>query len=140
MNNLLKKLAEQAELPTIDGEWDYNDREILRQVDGEWRVATPSEIIAVLFECEKGREKFAELVIEELVNSMSVENSDLYHNEDNNWGCIAVKFWVDGDPSAMLGEQIQSRFADGSVRGTGSHRLNHKFVRYLMSKHFENKE
>jgi len=85
-------------------------------------------------------EKFAELVIEELVNSMSVENSDLYHNQDNGWGCIAVKFWVEGDPSAMRGEQIQSRFADGSVRGTGSYRLNHEFVRHLMSKHFENKE
>lgn len=65
MNNLLKKLAEQVELPTIDGEWDYNDREILRRENGEWRVATPSEIIAVLFECEKGREKFAELIVRE---------------------------------------------------------------------------
>jgi len=65
MNPLIKNLAEQAELPTIDGEWDYNDREILRRENGEWRVATPSEIIAVLFECEKGREKFAELIVRE---------------------------------------------------------------------------
>jgi len=106
-----------------------------------WEQSKTSGVHPEFGEYDKySAEKFAELVIEELVNSMSVENSDLYHNEDNNWGCIAVKFWVDGDPSAMLGEQIQSRFADGSVRGTGSHRLNHKFVRYLMSKHFENKE
>ena len=65
MNPLIKNLAEQAELPTIDGEWDYNDREILRRENGEWRVATSSEIIAVLFECEKGREKFAELIVRE---------------------------------------------------------------------------
>ena len=67
MNERIKKLAEQAELPVIDGEWDYNDREILHRVDGEWRVATPAEIISVLFACEKGREKFAELIVRECV-------------------------------------------------------------------------
>ena len=64
-NERIRELAEQAGLPVIDGEWDYNDREILCQVDGEWRVATPSEIISVLFDCEKGREKFAELIVRE---------------------------------------------------------------------------
>ena len=68
MNERIRELAEQAGLPVIDGEWDYNDREILCQVDGEWRVATPSEIISVLFDCEKGREKFAELIVEECAN------------------------------------------------------------------------
>jgi len=65
MNKRIRELAEQAGLPVIDGEWDYNDREILCQVDGEWRVATPSEIISVLFDCEKGREKFAQLIVRE---------------------------------------------------------------------------
>ena len=65
MNERIRELARQAGLPVIDGEWDYNDREILCQVDGEWRVATPSEIISVLFDCEKGREKFAELIVRE---------------------------------------------------------------------------
>ncbi len=54
MNKRIKDLAEQAELPVIDGMWDYNDREILRREDGEWRVATPAEIISLLFACEKG--------------------------------------------------------------------------------------
>ena len=71
MNERIKDLAEQAELPVIDGEWDYNDREILCQVDGEWRVATPSEIISVLFDCEKGREKFAQLIVRECVDIVS---------------------------------------------------------------------
>jgi hypothetical protein len=65
MNERIKELAEQAELPVIDGMWDYNDREILRREDGEWRVATPAEIISLLFACEKGREKFAELIVQE---------------------------------------------------------------------------
>ncbi len=65
MNERIKELAEQAELPVIDGMWDYNDREILRREDGEWRVATPAEIISLLFACEKGREKFAELIVRE---------------------------------------------------------------------------
>jgi hypothetical protein len=71
MNERIRDLAEQAELPVIDGMWDYNDREILRREDGEWRVATPAEIISLLFACEKGREKFAELIIKECVNSVN---------------------------------------------------------------------
>ena len=71
MNERIRELAEQAGLPVIDGEWDYNDREILCQVDGEWRVAAPSEIISVLFDCEKGREKFAELIVRECASKVT---------------------------------------------------------------------
>lgn len=71
MNERIKDLAEQAELPVIDGMWDYNDREILRREDGEWRVATPAEIISLLFACEKGREKFAELIIQECATAIT---------------------------------------------------------------------
>ena len=70
MNERIKELAEQAELPVIDGMWDYNDREILRREDGEWRVATPAEIISLLFACEKGREKFAQLIVRECEKSI----------------------------------------------------------------------
>ena len=71
MNERIKDLAEQAELPVIDGMWDYNDREILRREDGEWRVATPAEIISLLFACEKGREKFAELIVRECATAIT---------------------------------------------------------------------
>ena len=71
MNERIKDLAEQAELPVIDGMWDYNDREILRREDGEWRVATPAEIISLLFACEKGREKFAELIVQECASKVT---------------------------------------------------------------------
>ena len=70
MNERIKDLAEQAELPVIDGMWDYNDREILRSEDGEWRVATPAEIISLLFACEKGREKFAQLIVRECIDCL----------------------------------------------------------------------
>ena len=70
MNERIRELAEQAELPVIDGMWDYNDREILRREDGEWRVATPAEIISLLFACEKGREKFAELIVQECIDCL----------------------------------------------------------------------
>jgi hypothetical protein len=78
MNKRIKELADQAELPTIDGEWDYNDREILHRENGEWRVAIPSEIISVLFACEKGREKFAELIIKECSQLLFAESERLY--------------------------------------------------------------
>ena len=97
MNERIRQLAEQAGIPAIDGVWDYNDREILCQVDGEWRVATPSEIISVLFDCEKGKEKFAELIVRECARI--AQNTDL---ED-----------VEGGDSAVLraaGEQIQKHF------------------------------
>ena len=76
MNERIKELAEQAELPVIDGMWDYNDREILRREDGEWRVATPAEIISLLFACEKGREKFAQLIVRECADLFEVEWGD----------------------------------------------------------------
>ena len=77
MNERIKDLAEQAELPVIDGMWDYNDREILRREDGEWRVATPAEIISLLFACEKGREKFAELIIRESMDLLEDYTTDI---------------------------------------------------------------
>ena len=77
MNERIRELAQQAELPVIDGEWDYNDREILCQDDGEWRVATPAEIISILFACEKSREKFAELILRECLDIMQNCDGDL---------------------------------------------------------------
>lgn len=78
MNERIRELAHQAELPVIDGMWDYNDREILRREDGEWRVATPAEIISLLFACEKGREKFAELIIRESMDLLEDFTNDIY--------------------------------------------------------------
>jgi hypothetical protein len=78
MNQRIQELALQAELPVIDGEWDYNDREILRREDGEWRVATPAEIISLLFACEKGREKFAALIVRECRKYLESEAERLY--------------------------------------------------------------
>jgi hypothetical protein len=78
MNERIRELAEQAELPVIDGMWDYNDREILRREDGEWRVATPAEIISLLFACEKGREKFAELIVRECCQYLDNEAERLF--------------------------------------------------------------
>ena len=79
MNERIRELAKRAELPVIDGEWDYNDREILCQDDGEWRVATPAEIISILFACEKGREKFAELIVRECAEALDKNISPPSH-------------------------------------------------------------
>ena len=90
MNERIKELAEQAELPVIDGMWDYNDREILRREDGEWRVATPAEIISLLIACEKGREKFAQLIIQECVKSVTCNEAlnilDRFGIDSENFG------------------------------------------------------
>jgi hypothetical protein len=93
MNERIQELALQAGLPVIDGEWDYNDREILCQVDGEWRVATPSEIISVLFDSEKGREKFAQLIAEECAN---VADENYIHRGSRTCGlAIRLHFGVE---------------------------------------------
>ena len=93
MNERIRELAEQAELPVIDGMWDYNDREILRREDGEWRVATPAEIISLLFACEKGIEKFAQLIAEECAN---VADENYIHRGSRTCGlAIRLHFGVE---------------------------------------------
>ena len=81
-------------------------------------------------------EKFTKLIVSELVSKLRVEGSDFYHNECNNYGCITVKYFVDGDPHCMRGEEEQSKFWDGKVRGTCRYYLNEKFVQHLMKQHF----
>jgi hypothetical protein len=95
MNERIRELAEQAGIPAIDGEWDYNDREILRREDGEWRVATPAEIISLLFACEKGREKFAALIVEECAN---VADENYIHRGSRTCGlAIRLHFGVENE-------------------------------------------
>lgn len=65
MNERIRELANQADIPIIDSKWDYNDREILVKDSGEWRKALPQEIIHTMLESEKGLEKFAELIVRE---------------------------------------------------------------------------
>jgi hypothetical protein len=91
MNERIRELAKEAGLPVIDGEWDYNDRELLCQVDGEWRVATPSEIISVLFDCEKGREKFAQLIVRECMEQLNISNVPTSISAGLNLGRVAIK-------------------------------------------------
>ena len=65
MNKRIRQLAEQAGIPAIDGEWDYNDRNLLVKDGGEWRAAVPSEIISAMIQSEKVLEKFVELIVQE---------------------------------------------------------------------------
>jgi hypothetical protein len=82
-------------------------------------------------------EKFAELIVRELVSKFEVEgNSDyIYHNEANNWGVITIRHFVDGDPKQMCGEEVQAEYTD-KICGTGRYRLNEKFVEHLMKEYF----
>jgi hypothetical protein len=84
-------------------------------------------------------EKFAELIVRELVSTMSVEGSDFYYNEPNKYGCVTVQFFVPGDARLMRGEEIQGQFRDG-VRGTGRFKLTERFVEHLMNRHFGDEE
>jgi hypothetical protein len=84
-------------------------------------------------------EKFAELIVRELVSTMSVEGSDFYYNEPNEYGCVTVQFFVPGDARLMRGEEIQGQFQDG-VRGTGRFKLTERFVEHLMNRHFGDEE
>ena len=95
MNERIRDLAEQAGIPAIDGEWDYNDREILRREGAEWRVATPAEIISLLFACEKGTEKFAQLIVQECARSVNdwYQNHDRIQADPMSW--VLAHFGVD---------------------------------------------
>jgi hypothetical protein len=96
MNERIRELAEQAEIPVIEGHWDYNDREILVKDDGEWRKALPSEIIHTMFQSEQGLEKFAELIVKECLEQIDKIRDGL--EEDNeaeqalgaDWAGLAV--------------------------------------------------
>ena len=68
MNLNIEKIKRDAEIPVISGQWDYNDREVLINDEGEWRPATPSEIIATLFQMEKAIDKFAVLHCQEFLS------------------------------------------------------------------------
>jgi hypothetical protein len=85
------------------------------------------------------KEKFAELIVREVVSKMEVEGSDFYYNKPNNYGAITVKFFVGGDAKQMTGEEIRSQY-HGGIRGTGRYKLNDKFVEHLMNQHFGVKE
>jgi len=81
MNERIRKLAEQAGIPAIDGEWDYNDRTLLVKDNDEWRAAVPSEIISTMIQSEQGLNKFAELVAAAVISKA----------EDYGLGCDAVE-------------------------------------------------
>jgi hypothetical protein len=117
MNERIRELAEQA---------GFGVRE-----NGSEVYTSKLEHLPITEEIEK----FALLIVRELVSTLAVEGSDLYHNEYNDWGAIKVKYFVDGDPNKMLGEELWAQFTDG-FRGTGRYRLNERFVEHLMQQHF----
>ena len=79
-------------------------------------------------------EKFAELIVKELVADIQVEGSNIYYNRYNDQGCITVHYFVDGDPNRMCGESVKAEFGDGKIKDTGRYRLNDEFVRHLMER------
>ena len=89
-----------------------------------------------MYHRELNLEKFAELIVRELVSQLKVEGCEFYYNEVNNYGCITVKYFVGGDPARMRGEEEQAKFWGGEVRGTGYYHLNEQFVQHLMEQHF----
>lgn len=81
-----------------------------------------------------GIEKFAELIVKELVADLQVEGSNFYYNRYNDQGCITVHYFVSSDPNRMCGESVKAEFGDGKIKDTGRYRLNDQFVRHLMER------
>lgn len=88
---------------------------------------------------ERALERFARMVVAELVSRMQVEGSDFYYNEYNDYGSITVQHFVEGDARAMAGDEVFAQFHNG-YRETGRYRLNDKFVEHLMNQCFGNTE
>lgn len=76
-------------------------------------------------------EKFAELIVKELVSKIEVEGCDFWYNEINNYGRIKVRFFVGGNPERMCGEEIVRKYVNG-MQPSGFYRLNDEFVKHLM--------
>jgi len=93
MNQRIRELSEQAGIPAIDGEWDYNNRTLLVKYNNEWRPAVPSEIISTMIQSERGLEKFAQLIIEECAN---VADENYIHRGSRTCGlAIRLHFGVE---------------------------------------------
>ena len=116
MNERIQQLAEQAGI-TTNLDTDFFEKDANKWVD-------------------YFAEKFAELIVRELVSKLEVDGGEFYYNKSNNWGRITVKYFVDGDPDRMRGEEKQAKFWGGEVRGTGYYHLNEQFVQHLMEQHF----
>lgn len=113
MNDRIKKLAEEAlgtrkHVPPV---WQFFDAEL---------------------------EKFAELVIKDVVNTMLVEGCDFYHNESNDYGVVTTKFYTgEGNPwHTMRGKEETADFFGHVVKGTGYYKLNDEFVKYMIESAF----
>ena len=91
MNERIRKLVEQAGIPTIDGVWDYNDRNILVKNGNEWRSAVPSEIIGTMIDSEKGLEKFAELIVRECAEVCRNQPNHYAQKADRDNCAIAIE-------------------------------------------------
>lgn len=90
-------------------------------------------------------DKFAQLLVEALVDTMEVDGSEFYYNEFNEYGSVTVKFFVGCDPrKEMRGPEVQGLFVTDDdqfeERGTGSFRLNRRFAEYLLGKLDHKKE
>lgn len=80
------------------------------------------------------RDRFARLLLEDIVANMQVEGEDFYYNTFNDYGCVTVKFFVPGDPwKTLRGNEVMGRYGEqGEVRGTGRYRLKSEFAQNLL--------
>ena len=61
----------QVDIPEIDGYWDYNDRSVMTRDSqtGQWREATPVEIMTTLLRLEQGINRLVPAVVRECADS-----------------------------------------------------------------------
>lgn len=78
MNERIRELCLRADIPEIDGCWDYNDRSVMTrdsQTD-QWREATPVEIMSTLLRLEQGINRLVPAVVRECANALDDGDMD----------------------------------------------------------------
>ena len=81
-------------------------------------------------------EKIQRETIRAVLNMCSSEYSDFYYNNANDYGTVNITLWTgEGDPAKLyMGKESTARYGDGTVRGTGSYKMNDAAVEMLLQK------
>lgn len=80
---------------------------------------------------------FDRATVRALMDLMSIEGCDFYHNKPNDYGVITCKLFIgEGDADRFRGEEEQGNF-HGGRRGTGRFKLNEAGVDRIMELLYE---
>lgn len=94
---------------------------------------------------EEDLEKFAQLVISDIVKTMVVCNEDFYYDENTKLGSVKPTFYIEGAACKTMGTELTAEYYDSTfneyeIRGTGWYNLNENFVKYLFDLAFNDEK